>query len=283
MCGIFGIAFNKDHILYNKKKQVKVLLRELFEQTESRGKVSTGIAAMNRHKATFMKQKMAATDFVERREFDNFLEDVLCFEDPMTGTGNPICSIIGHCRLDTKGSPDKNVNNHPIVAGNMIGVHNGSVSNDEQLFSRFDAYLKTKRFGEVDSEIIFQLINHFYNSDINNCMPGDRWQICEEAIKRTTDLIEGGYACALINAKEPSRLYLFRGYLPISIRYYTTLGATIFASVDSYITSAVNNIFGEELNENVDIDLPEKSGMLLDVEHNKYHTFDLAKAQTHIA
>lgn len=279
MCGIFGIAFNRDHIMFNKKRQLKVLVRELFEQTESRGKIATGIAAMNRHKATFMKQKMIASDFVEKQEFENFMDEVLLFEDPKTNTGNPICSIIGHCRLNTKGTPDRNVNNHPIVSGSVIGVHNGSISNDDTLFGRFKDYFKTSRAGEVDSEIIFQMINHFYNLDIGACMTGDRWQVGEEAIKRTTSLLEGGYACAMINTKEPYRLYLFRNQLPITIRYYTTLGITIFASVDTFITSAMNNIFGEELNENVEIDIPPKSGVMLDVDHNKYHSFNLERAQ----
>lgn len=280
MCGILGIGFNRDHKMHDKKNQLKTLLVEMFEKTQTRGRVATGIAAMNKRKLRFMKQKMLAENFVEKEEFSSFLDKVINFERDDTAHANPLLSIIGHCRLNTKGTPDDNLNNHPIPAGKMIGVHNGSISNDDKLFSEFESVLSTKRFGRVDSEIIFQLINYFYEDGIKNCLAYDKWHTTISAIQSTASLLEGNYGCALLNAHEPYRLYLFRNTSPIQVRYYTELGILVFNSVDAYITESINNIFGQEFNQNVEIDIPQYSGLLIDFDLKKQHPFDLNLARS---
>ena len=64
---------------------------------------------------------------------------------------------IVHTRWATQGDPKHEVNNHPIDASGVVGVHNGHCSNDDQLIRMCDGY---KRKGKVDSEAIFALIAH---------------------------------------------------------------------------------------------------------------------------
>ena len=64
-----------------------------------------------------------------------------------------------HVRDYTKGHPDVGANNHPIRHGTVVGVHNGVIENDDELFERYGI----ERFEDdmtVDSEAIFALMEH---------------------------------------------------------------------------------------------------------------------------
>jgi len=66
--------------------------------------------------------------------------------------------VVGHTRWATHGSPQNMLNNHPIVHQNIVGVHNGVISNHEEILA------KTGRFDpktEVDSEAIFAAVNRW--------------------------------------------------------------------------------------------------------------------------
>lgn len=64
-----------------------------------------------------------------------------------------------HTRLATQGDKAYAVNNHPVCASGLVGVHNGMVWNDYAIFS--DLSPKVHRIGRVDSEAIFVAIaNH---------------------------------------------------------------------------------------------------------------------------
>lgn len=67
------------------------------------------------------------------------------------------CSwLVGHVRFATHGSPEDNRNNHPLVHGHIIGVHNGVLRNHDDILS------KTGREDpktQVDSEAIFAAVN----------------------------------------------------------------------------------------------------------------------------
>lgn len=63
-------------------------------------------------------------------------------------------AAILHTRAATQGSPTRDVNNHPINLGGILGVHNGVIWNDDSVARDFDI----TREGEVDSEVIFHLI-----------------------------------------------------------------------------------------------------------------------------
>ena len=56
----------------------------------------------------------------------------------------------------TKGVPGLNDNNHPIRYGRVVGVHNGHLDNDDELFARFGRPRSTPDI-TVDSEAIMML------------------------------------------------------------------------------------------------------------------------------
>jgi glucosamine 6-phosphate synthetase-like amidotransferase/phosphosugar isomerase protein len=62
-----------------------------------------------------------------------------------------------HVRDYTKGHPSLAANNHPIRHGSVVGIHNGIVANDEDLFAEH-GFRRAEPGMTVDSEAIFALV-----------------------------------------------------------------------------------------------------------------------------
>jgi glucosamine 6-phosphate synthetase-like amidotransferase/phosphosugar isomerase protein len=65
--------------------------------------------------------------------------------------------VLIHTRDHTKGHPDIDANNHPIRHGAVVGVHNGVIANDDELFARYGLARHEEQM-TVDSEAIFALM-----------------------------------------------------------------------------------------------------------------------------
>lgn len=63
--------------------------------------------------------------------------------------------MVGHTRFATHGSPERNINNHPVLHRDLIGVHNGVLSNHEDILEITGREDETC---EVDSEAIFAAV-----------------------------------------------------------------------------------------------------------------------------
>jgi glucosamine--fructose-6-phosphate aminotransferase (isomerizing) len=64
--------------------------------------------------------------------------------------------LLVHVRDYTKGHPSLAANNHPIRHGAVVGIHNGIIENDDELFEQY--HMEREQPGmTVDSEIIFAL------------------------------------------------------------------------------------------------------------------------------
>jgi len=120
MCGLTGIVIGKN---YAKDELEKV--QELFTQVllahEERGREATGVTAIRPDSTcTILKKAIAASEFIKTGEYRDFL----------AAWDNNVSILLGHTRKPTKGPVFNNVNNHPIVVGDTVGVHNGTVSNN---------------------------------------------------------------------------------------------------------------------------------------------------------
>lgn len=136
ICGLAGFSLNP-----NATVDATVLSAALALSIESRGGHATGIAHYHPHQ----KAVLVTKDGVTAYEFiDQIMESV-----------DPKCrAAIIHTRFGTKGSSDVNENNHPIVLPGIVGVHNGIVSNDDEVTEK----LELDRVAEVDSEVLFHII-----------------------------------------------------------------------------------------------------------------------------
>ena len=263
MCGILGIAFLSGHKVKDPELQ-KTLLKRLLVRSKIRGSDATGVAFVSHSNIAVIKHNINAIDFINTDFYAEAIERYLDGKDKSFGRTD---IILGHTRLQTKGSHHDRNNNHPVVGGKIIGIHNGNISNDDILF---DEYIKVfpdvfKRKAWVDTEIIFRLINH-YRHFVG--LP------IYEAILATSDAITGSYACAFIDAGSPWMLYLFRDYSPTDVFHYPKCGLVIFASTEYFVSKAVA---GLGLGDSIQIKYDRESCLTINTISNTFNRFPLNK------
>jgi glucosamine 6-phosphate synthetase-like amidotransferase/phosphosugar isomerase protein len=100
--------------------------------------------------------------------------------------------VLLHTRDHTKGHPDIDANNHPIRHGTVVGVHNGVIRNDDEIFARF-GIARHRDDMTVDSEAIFALM------ELHGHAP------------RVLRRLHGTMAAAWLDERDHERLYLAKG------------------------------------------------------------------------
>src|SRR5437764_9586410 len=134
MCGIAGYSLAPESAVDRT-----VAARALLAGIAERGADAVGFAHRSDREVTIHKQRSGASALLER------------IAVPPEAT-----QLLVHVRDYTKGHPDLSANNHPIRHGSVIGVHNGTIVNDDELFSRLEIE-RAEDGMTVDSEIIFAL------------------------------------------------------------------------------------------------------------------------------
>lgn len=256
MCSIVGIGFQQNHIVFNKSTVYK-LITQLLMNGMSRGTTATGLCFTSNKKITIAKNKIKATDFTETKFYKEALDKYACFEGP---PDTYLLSTIGHCRQKTKGTELNNGNNHPINYGDVVGVHNGIITNDDAQFNKYKSILSRK--AQVDSEIIFALIDYFARSF--SSIPKGIQKACED--------LTGGYACAMVHRSQPHILWLFRNTVPCSIYHFKEKGIIIFASLPAFI---INLISEHTLGAYDEIPFVSHEGIGINLYAHTYQKFDL--------
>lgn len=216
MCGIAGFCLHPDEHDIDTPK----LARELLLNIEHRGRDATGAAWYEGDTLMVQKDGMKATHFVKWMDL------------PMGAT-----NAILHTRAGTKGSEKDNNNNHPVVSGSVVGVHNGMVWNDDSLFRKMG--LTEQRVGEVDTEAIFAAIAYggLLGADGKPRLGADIRDILEE--------IEGSAAIAWLQIEgDPTIMRMARINQSPLVIATTKGGSLIFASEEGAIRKAVSKVNG---------------------------------------
>ena len=97
-----------------------------------------------------------------------------------------------HVRDYTKGHPSIAANNHPVRHGPVVGIHNGIIVNDDELFEQH-GWRRAEPEMTVDSEAIFALAEATENR--------------AEALEQ----LYGAMATAWVDERRPGLLFLARG------------------------------------------------------------------------
>lgn len=200
MCGLAGYSLGERV----RTVDTDALVRALLLGIEPRGRDATGYAFHDGDDIWIHKDKYRASDFVEAVDTHGAR------------------AAIAHTRAATKGTHTKNVNNHPIDAHGLVGVHNGVIYNDDEIFDLLDA----ERYGLVDSEAAFALL---YRYDL----------LGADEPHEVLPLLEGSAALAWIDpADPPGVLHLARVASSPLVVAQTKMGSLLFASTKQAINEA---------------------------------------------
>lgn len=138
--------------------------------------------------------------------------------------------LLGHTRKKTLGTHLNPHNNHPIVVGNIVGIHNGGVRNHDTIFEHYKE--KWTRVGEVDSEAIIQLLAENANDRALD------W----EDINFVNERILGARAVMAFNSIAPENVVFFRNSeRPLDITYIPELGLLILNSERKFLNAALDS------------------------------------------
>jgi len=254
MCGIFGVI--RKYSTYvspnanNSNEKMISLFTSLAISSTERGKDSSGLAIFpnqlsdNNDKVIVLKDSVPADILITTDKFKKAINTI----------NNCTCAIIGHARNASSSSPRDNKNNHPHICENIIGIHNGTISNWKELSKKHNLKMKSI----CDSEVIFLLINEFLNLQCTFI----------EAIQETSKLLEGSFACVAVNLKGKREFAFFRRSAPLFIKHRAFGNIILLASNIEYINKAYRDAQYEtthsknyyEMNEYI---LPDNNGIIL--------------------
>ncbi len=211
MCGLAGCITKKGIELTPKQKEVRnKIVRGLLIAMQERGHHSTGIAGVLPTKTDIVKQDIEAQAFVDTPAFSQLLK-----KNP------PI--ILGHTRWASSGAITQR-NAHPFDYGNIIGCHNGHVSNSKEIFKEHEV-----TDAEVDSEAIFYLLNE-YKNDYKKALPE----------------LHGMFAITWIDLRYPNKVFLVRDGNPLFVIRVPELQTYFWASTEPALKAIVGTFFSLE-------------------------------------
>ncbi|MBS1492810.1 MAG: hypothetical protein JST55_04850 [Bacteroidetes bacterium] len=159
MCGIFGLIV-KENSDYDYKF-VKKLTEELALFSESRGKESAGFSIYNSEaeKISVIKGAETVSKLIDDGKFDKFFyESTGVNEKGLSSLVKNPFALIGHSRLVTNGTQLLDFNNQPVIKDGIVGIHNGIITNVEDLWETFT---DLNREFEVDTEVLLSLLRKF--------------------------------------------------------------------------------------------------------------------------
>lgn len=153
MCGIFGFVCPPGTVPDHDRVQRAV--RSLVALSEPRGREATGVALVLPDEISIYRRPMAPSRVLAHPDFQRFLSDAL----PSGRTPANELAGLGHCRLVTNGTQILERNNQPVLLDEVVGVHNGIVTNPDALIAaRGGGDACAIEDTELDSAVLFRSI-----------------------------------------------------------------------------------------------------------------------------
>ena len=209
MCGIAAILLYPQPRTDETWQNIRQVFTRNLVFNEERGQAATGVAIVQADgQARVRKQPVPAGQFVE----------MAAYREAMEAVGPATTLILGHTRLPTQGTPSNPDNNHPIEAGPVLGVHNGHIVNDAELFARWGL----SRRAQVDSEIIFRMMAALSPVALN----GHYLQAVSECLAQ----MKGQFTFLALDRRCPARLLVLKHENPLCVHYAPEWQAVLFSS-----------------------------------------------------
>lgn len=183
MCGIYGFTVKKGADV--RAETLREVLSSLVLLSESRGKEAAGVAIWDEASVSAYKEASPGAVVLKREAFRGLLDakvsDARIAASPL--------AVIGHTRLVTNGGLETHANNQPVARGGIVGVHNGIIVNDAEIFAAHGL----KREAEVDTEALLALLETHEAAGAGPC----------EALRRAYGELRGTANVALLYQDAP--------------------------------------------------------------------------------
>ncbi len=182
MCGIIGAV---------AERQVLPILLSGLQRMEYRGYDSAGVALLANQRLESLRSVGKVSALIESLE-----------QSPLA----PATVGIAHTRWATHGAPSSD-NAHPHLARPFALVHNGIIENAPELKKQLEAQGMAFQ-SETDTEVLVQWL---------------AWQVEKTELPllillpRLLAVIHGSYALAILDAREPGRIFVARQASPLLI------------------------------------------------------------------
>lgn len=221
MCGLSAVLLHPAERSRREWERIRQIFTTNLVLNEERGRHASGVALIRRDGSyQLYKRPIPATRFVNTPGYYKLLDSL----------DRETTCILGHTRWPTKGSERLATNNHPILTDHVIGIHNGTISNDDQLFQKYGF----PRSGEVDSEVIFRLL------DTADPTADDRDYA--DRVRETAVQLSGSYSVLSVDLRRPGRLVALKNVMPLCLHYCAELQALIFSSRCQFLRQALGHV-----------------------------------------
>ncbi len=149
MCGIFGLASTaKDEL---DPELLSGLFDRLYRFSETRGREAAGLVVRTAKGIDVLKQAGSPKSFLSSPRYREVVGQAL----KEHGNGGGGVAMAGHSRLVTNGLQSDNDNNQPVVVTGAVGIHNGIITNEAELWRR---HTELARRTEVDTEVLLGIL-----------------------------------------------------------------------------------------------------------------------------
>ncbi len=207
MCGIFGCIKNS-----NTKIETSLgsLIIKALNLLKNRGYDSCGIFLTDGNKKKYITKFGVDGEIIKKAKEENINDIFLLLEKDINELNNQnnYTSGIGHTRWATHGGKT-DYNSHPHISNNnkIILVHNGIISNCEELKKM---YLSNYTFkSNTDTEVIANIIQYLQEEN--------KTKNFDEILAMTTNILDGTWACIIYYEDEPEKLYFMKNESPLLI------------------------------------------------------------------
>lgn len=160
------------------------IVNNMFKLSESRGKEASGLAVRFKDSIYVFKEPITSSELVKTAKYKYLFNQTLKVDGYENGKLIAPILILGHSRLQTNGQSEINTNNQPVVKDGAVGIHNGIIVNDAELW---EAFSEIEKKYDVDTEVFLSLLQ----------MHRSKGKSLVEAVKVVFNQIEGSASVAI--------------------------------------------------------------------------------------
>jgi len=201
MCGLTGVILGRKRRRRDELRVIGGVFTELLLLNQRRGADAAGVAVIRSDgRYRLLKRPGLASTLVAEKLYWRVLD-----------LDNKVTIILGHTRQKTRGSELDNVNNQPCRCSRTLATHNGHIWNADHLVRQ----LGLPRFAEVDSEVLFRLIDRSHD---------------DRQFKSLLARCCGRISAAFVRLTQPDRLRLLKGDMPLHAAHVPRLRSVFYAS-----------------------------------------------------